>query len=163
MLPCFIERNGPPLMNVDSGSVGTRGEVGWMRGPCACPRWLCVIRRGITYPTESYCEKDKHKAPSFPHIHPLSLQDGPRALLHSVGKIHQDMGDSRGRPDLLPIIPSLCHTAFCITSRTNSPPLTSISTVAPSCTLPSRIASATLFCTSRWMTRLRGRAPNCGS
>src|SRR5229473_5599015 len=33
--------------------------------------------------------RDKHKAPSSTPPHPLSLQDGFRLLLHSVGKIHQ--------------------------------------------------------------------------
>ena len=27
-------------------------------------------------PNESYCHQDKHKAPTPPHIRPLSLQDG---------------------------------------------------------------------------------------
>ena len=47
--------------------------------------------------TESPSHQDKHKAPTLPHIHPLSLQDeggGFVSLLHSVGKVHQD---ARGR------------------------------------------------------------------
>src|SRR5216684_1890399 len=61
------------------GPVGTRGGVEWMRGPCACPRW------GATFvlhavPTGSRCHQDKHKAPTLPHIRPLSLQDGDRRI-----------------------------------------------------------------------------------
>jgi hypothetical protein len=44
-------------------------------------------------PTESRCHEDKHKAPTFPRIHPLSLQNGDLHLVplpFSVGKIHQD-------------------------------------------------------------------------
>src|SRR5260370_23647257 len=45
-------------------------------------------------PTESPCDEDKHKAPTHPHIHPLSLQDGGGhfpSLPHSGVKIHQVM------------------------------------------------------------------------
>jgi len=40
----------------------------------------------------SYLNSIEHKAPSSTPPHPLSLQDGLRLLLHSVGKIHQDAG-----------------------------------------------------------------------
>ncbi len=46
-------------------------------------------------PGESCCHQDKHKAPTPPHIRPLSLQDGSGcfpSLPHSVVKIHQDAG-----------------------------------------------------------------------
>ena len=70
--------------------LGTRGGVGRMWGPCACPRPIHVIRRNITQPTESRCHEDKHKTPTLHHIHPLSLQDGARTFPHSVVKNHQD-------------------------------------------------------------------------
>ena len=42
-------------------------------------------------PTEACCHKDKHKAPTLPHISPLSLQDEDASPLpHSFVKIHQD-------------------------------------------------------------------------
>ena len=31
--------------------VGTRGGVGWMRGPCACPRWGTRTRWNLTAPS----------------------------------------------------------------------------------------------------------------
>ena len=34
-------------------------------------------------PDESCCEEDKHKAPTQPRIHPLSLQDGADGFSHS--------------------------------------------------------------------------------
>src|SRR5713101_6711733 len=57
------------------GPVGTRGGVEWMRRPCACPRWgaTCLLH---AVPTGARCHQDKHKAPTLPHIRPLSLQDG---------------------------------------------------------------------------------------
>ncbi len=75
-----------------SSSVGTRGGVEWMRGPCACPRRNATMLLHGT-PGESRCHQDKHKAPTLPPIRPLSLQDGSGcfpSLPHSVGKIHQD-------------------------------------------------------------------------
>jgi len=63
-----------------------------MWGPCACPRGgLRHLVGSEQHPTEAHCDQDKHKAPSLPHIHPLSLQDaGVLLLLDSVVKIHQD-------------------------------------------------------------------------
>src|SRR5690349_1452117 len=75
--------------------VGTRGGVGWMRGPCACPRRVATTR--------SRDEQDKHKAHTPPLIHPLSLQDGRERFLFlpgSIGKVHQDAG-ALPCPDLL--------------------------------------------------------------
>ena len=72
--------------------VGTRGRVGWMRGPCACPRPI-TIRTGSRdpqqevsqqnenegtepgTPEESRPNEDKHKAPTSTQPHSLSLQD----------------------------------------------------------------------------------------
>ena len=47
--------------------------------------------------------------------------------------------------------------------RINSPPDSSRTTSWPGTTWPDRMASARRSCTSRWMTRLTGRAPNSGS
>jgi hypothetical protein len=46
---------------------------------------------------------------------------------------------------------------------TSSPSTASTVTVSPSATLPSRICIASVSASSRWMTRLSGRAPNAGS
>ena len=45
-------------------------------------------------PTELRCHEDKHKAPTHPHIHPLSLQDEATPFPYLVVKNHQD-GDMR--------------------------------------------------------------------
>src|SRR5579859_4576592 len=50
--------------------VGTRGGVGWMRGPCACPRPVYIMQQGIRNPNESCGDKGKHKAPTLPRIRP---------------------------------------------------------------------------------------------
>jgi len=60
---------------------------------------LCLSSSGSRHlvgseqnPTEASCDQDKHKAPSLPRIHPLSLQDGSGWCLsfpHSVVKDHQ--------------------------------------------------------------------------
>src|SRR5713226_3561476 len=65
-------------MLASQGPVGTRGGVVWMRGPCACPGWgaTCLLH---AVPTGSRCHQDKHKAPTLPHIRPLSLQDPMRS------------------------------------------------------------------------------------
>ena len=47
--------------------------------------------------------------------------------------------------------------------NTSSPSTASTVTVSPSTTLPSRICIARVSASSRWMTRLSGRAPNAGS
>src|SRR5947209_3485227 len=62
--------------------VGTRGGVEWMRGPCACPGWAATCWLHAV-PKESRCHQDKHKAPTLPHIRPLSLQDPG---MHAVPK-----------------------------------------------------------------------------
>jgi len=53
--------------------VGTRGGVGWMWGPCACPP-RGVRQLAARTLTASWGQQDKHKAPSPPRIYPLSLQ-----------------------------------------------------------------------------------------
>jgi hypothetical protein len=88
----FYQSNAEITRNTRPRSVGTRGRVGWMRGPCACPR-RGAISLGSDDPrgdisqrdedngteqdtmTESQFDEDKHKAPALPLIHPLSLQD----------------------------------------------------------------------------------------
>jgi len=55
--------------------VGTRGEVEWMRGPGACPAGN-AIHCGLRGANRSHPNEDKLKAPTLPHIRPLSLQDG---------------------------------------------------------------------------------------
>ena len=48
-------------------------------------------------PDESYVEKDRRKAPTLPHIRPLSLQNGSEGferLRDLAVKIHQDGKDS---------------------------------------------------------------------
>src|SRR5579863_2193601 len=52
-----------------------RGRVEWMRGPCACPP-SGAIRVPHVIRTNRVANKDRHKAPSHPSIHPLSLQNG---------------------------------------------------------------------------------------
>ena len=52
-----------------------------MRGPCACPCQVYVIRQEYqVLPTESLSNEDKHKAPTPPRIRPLSLQDEDNPL-----------------------------------------------------------------------------------
>src|SRR5216684_1678679 len=75
--------------------VGTRGGVGWMRGPGACPGGDETGRLASGNPDHSSCHQDKHQAPTLPHIRPLSLQDGGGRLPsfpYSVVNIHQDAG-----------------------------------------------------------------------
>ena len=93
-------------MEARPGSVGTRGGVEWMWGPCACPRPAEITRRIITKPNGIVCHKDKHKAHTLPCIHPLSLQNSNDqdasdlssfAALRMTGpivsvNIHQDAG-----------------------------------------------------------------------
>src|SRR5581483_12082302 len=43
----FDNRKRQGYETASPGSVGTRGGVEWMWGPCACPRGPHVIRRGI--------------------------------------------------------------------------------------------------------------------
>src|SRR5581483_4388037 len=49
-----------------------------MRGPCACPGWGGLALASDARPTGSHPHQDKHKAPTLPHVRPLSLQDGGR-------------------------------------------------------------------------------------
>src|SRR5579859_5409364 len=60
-------------------SVGTGGGVEWMWGPCACPPRADVILRFTAFLTKRIATWDKHKAPTHPHIHPLSLQNSRAA------------------------------------------------------------------------------------
>ena len=50
-----------------------------MWGPCACPRWVLINVPGD--PNGIALHEDKHKAPTFPRIRPLSLQDEGRHFL----------------------------------------------------------------------------------
>src|SRR5579872_6424396 len=71
----FQEETSQPINDLCI-TVGTVGGVGWMRGPCACPCQVYVIRQEYqVLPTESLSNEDKHKAPTPPRIRPLSLQD----------------------------------------------------------------------------------------
>jgi hypothetical protein len=49
-------------------------------------------RVGFREATRSHPHQDKHQALSSTPLRPLSLQDGLRLLLHSVGTIHQEAG-----------------------------------------------------------------------
>src|SRR5712692_3117348 len=70
-------------------------------------------------------------------------------------EILQDLSRRSPERNDMPHVPLLCHTAFCITFKVSWPSLTSMLTVSPSCTLPSRMARATRFCTSRWRSEER--------
>jgi len=52
---------------------------------------------GFGEANRSHPHQDKHQALSSTPLRPLSLQDGLRLLLHSVGTIHQE--DGRIFPD----------------------------------------------------------------
>ncbi len=64
-----------------------------MWGPCACPAGQTILLGAVQIPRGDVDpDEDKHKAPSLPRIHPLSLQDGSGwclSLPHSVVKDHQ--------------------------------------------------------------------------
>jgi hypothetical protein len=92
-------------------------------------------------PNESACHEDKHKAPTRPHIHPLSLQDtgdaGGRfqSLPYSVGKIHQDggVGSRSLLHSVIKIHQANCHSPqynSTLPKRTRSPILTPASSNA---------------------------------
>jgi len=56
-------------------------------------------------PNESWCDEDKHKAPTHPHIRPLSLQRwGGRSVPfpYSIVKNHQDAGDASVPVGMIP-------------------------------------------------------------
>ena len=58
-----------------------------------CLSCLECDHHASSYPGEADGHEDKHKAPTHPHIRPLSLQDGSerfRSLPYSVVKHHQD-------------------------------------------------------------------------
>jgi hypothetical protein len=60
-----------------------------------CLSWLECDHQASRNPGESRCHEDKHKAPTHPHIRPLSLQDAGdegghfQSLFYSVVKNHQ--------------------------------------------------------------------------
>ncbi len=54
------------MMGGDDGALCLSGE-GWSGNACH------------ETPTETHCHEDKHKAPTLPHIHPLSLQSARKA------------------------------------------------------------------------------------
>ena len=49
-----------------------------------------VLWESHVTPTASHYHEDKHKAPTLPLIHPLSLQDGGASLPYSIGNVHHD-------------------------------------------------------------------------
>jgi len=52
-----------------------------MWGPCACPRpGLRHLVGSEQHPTE--VDQDRHKAPTLPHVRPLSLQGGASVFSH---------------------------------------------------------------------------------
>src|SRR5581483_1125372 len=51
-----------------------------MRGPCACPGWGGLALASDARPTGSHPHQDKHKAPTLPHVRPLSLQNAGTPL-----------------------------------------------------------------------------------
>src|SRR5207248_9860413 len=58
--------------------VGTRGRVGRLRGPRACPRPVGLLTsEHPEYHRNRSLPRDKHKAPSLPLRRPLSLQPRP--------------------------------------------------------------------------------------
>src|SRR5216684_833355 len=86
--------------------VGTRGGVGWMRGPCACPRPSVTILPHGT-PTNRIATRTSTRLPpcptsapcpyrtgihAFPSLVVKNHQDGAAPLPHSVVNIHQDRG-----------------------------------------------------------------------
>ena len=70
-------------------SVGTRGGVGWMRGPCACPGGSATMMPHGTQ-ANRVATRTSTRPPPIPTSAPCPYRTGPRALLHSVGKVHQD-------------------------------------------------------------------------
>ena len=83
--------------------------LGWVdvgvldEGALCLSSWVCDHLMGYHHtPGESRCDEDKHKAPTLPHIRPLSLQDGGghfQSLPDLVVKHYQDGG---GRFALFP-------------------------------------------------------------
>ena len=68
-----------------SPRVGTRGGVGRMRGPRACPRPVGLpTHEHPEYHRNRTLPQDKHKAPSPPFRRPLSLQQTLRDESHPV-------------------------------------------------------------------------------
>ncbi len=66
----------------ESSSVGTRG-------PCACPCWSATIMPHGTQ-ANRIATRTSTRPPHPLHPAPCPYRTGPRTLLHSVGKIHQD-------------------------------------------------------------------------
>ncbi len=130
-----------------------------MRGPCACPGWgaTCLLH---AVPTGSRCHQDKHKAPTLPHIRPLSLQDpmrsstfirGTRSHPHHRATIGTypscqrccaasaaHSGKTQGARPTLPHSTTLAptdHPASCLSSRLSLMPFSSRCSIAYLATL----------------------------
>jgi hypothetical protein len=53
-----------------------------MWGPCACPGRTTILLGAVQIPRgDGDPDEDKHKAPTLPLIHPLSLRDAGALLL----------------------------------------------------------------------------------
>jgi hypothetical protein len=53
-----------------------------------CLSWVGYDPRASPPPAEASGQQDKHKAPSHPRIHPLSLQDGDKTFPILLVNIH---------------------------------------------------------------------------
>src|SRR5579859_7206345 len=80
-----MRRAGCPL------NVGTGGEVGWMRGPCACPR-RNAIRLFHETQTNRVARRTGTRPPPFPTSAPCPYRIGDASLPMLVVKVHQDWG-----------------------------------------------------------------------
>ena len=81
----------PPSCRDKGLGVGVLDE-----GALCLSSWVCDHLMGYHHtPGKSRCDEDKHKAPTLPHIRPLSLQDGGghlKSLPDLVVKHYQDGG-----------------------------------------------------------------------
>jgi len=60
--------------------VGTRGGVGWMRGPCACPRWKATRVPYLTEPRRILLQQGQAQGPlpaPHPPLVPTDLENCP--------------------------------------------------------------------------------------
>src|SRR5216684_3591056 len=71
--------------------VGTRGGVGWMRGPCACPRPSVTILPHGT-PTNRIATRTSTRPPPCPSSAPCPYRTGIHAFPSLVVNNHQDRG-----------------------------------------------------------------------
>src|SRR5215472_17322365 len=62
---------------------------GWVDVGVLCLSWWPYD--SPDYPRHEHPNEDRHKAPSLPLIHPLSLQDGEHRLPNLVVNVHQGM------------------------------------------------------------------------